>query len=261
VTTRSAAVVCFAIAFAGCGGGAYYDYDYSPAAVGLASGTADTADTATAGTPGETARTPRTATAPPAKPPAKEAAAPKPAPAPKAPAEFVKTLPPNPRSITDGLVRVRNWKALNWANPADVAPWRKKKSGDDVVLVVTLKGGKGDKTAVSRPVGIVADAKGQLRMDVYNGGPKGVEIAFAVFASVDRVYSESVAKKLKPGWNRVAFDLSASTFKSAASEWKNNTKLWGAGDVRELAILFYSDKPTAFAIDGIEVDGKVTETR
>ena len=181
-------------------------------------------------------------------------------PAPTDPAEFVKVLPANPGSTSDGLVRSRDWKTLPWANPAEVSPWKKKKSGDDVVLVVMSKGGEGDKTAVSRLVKIAADATGEIRIDVYNAGPGAARIAVGVFASVDRVYSESLARDLKPGWNRVAFDLSAETFKTAASEWKNTAKLWGPDDLREIVILFYHDRPAAFAIDGVEIDGKVTET-
>ena len=256
MSTRQAVVIGLAVVFAGCGGGAYYDYDYSPAAIGVSTDGAGATGTAEA-TPTTPTTTRTTAT----KPAAKPKTGVKSAPLPKDPAELVKSLPANPRTIPDGLVRSRDWKALNWANPAQVSPWKKRKNGDDVVLVVTTRGGKGDKTAVSRAVGIAADTKGELRMDVYNAGSKEVPISFAVFASVDRVYSESVTQKLKPGWNRTVFSLSASTFKTASSEWKNNTKLWGAGDVREIAILFYSDKPAAFVIDGVEVDGKVTGTR
>jgi hypothetical protein len=260
VSAREAVVVGLAVAFAGCGGGEYYDYDYSPAAIGASTG-ASTGVDGTVGTAGAAETTPTTRTATAAKPATKPKAATKAAPAPTDPAELVKSLPANPRTITDGLVRSRDWKALNWANPAQVSPWKKRKSGDDVVLVATTSGGKGDKYAVSRAVGIAVDTKGELRMDVYNAGSKEVPVAFAVFASVDRVYSESVTKKVKPGWNRVVFSLSASTFKTASSEWKNNAKLWGAGDVREIAVLFYTDKPASFVIDGIEVDGTVAGRR
>ncbi len=242
MSARTVAVVGIVAALAGCGGGAYQDLDYSPAAVVDAAGEAA-----------------KTGSAARVQPPAEDKTPAKPAVMPKDAAEFVKALPANPRKMSDGLARNRGWNALNWANPADVSAWRKQKSADDVVLVVLLKGGDKDKAAVSRPVDIAADADGELRMDVYSAASQEVPIAFAAFASVDRVYSESAPQSLKPGWNRVVFDLSAPTFKTAASEWKNDTKLWGADDVREIAILFYLDKPAAFAIDGIEVDGKVTE--
>jgi len=235
VTARGSAVIGLAVLFAGCGGGGFYD-DYSSANAAFTAADAQVMDV------GE------------------EEASPTPGPAPTDPAEFVKSLPANPRSISDGLVRSRDWKTLPWANPADVSPWRKKKGGDDVVLVVMSKGGKGDKTAVSRLVRVAAEATGEFRIDVYSAGPGAARIAVGVFASVDRVYSESMARDLKLGWNRVVFDLSEETFKTAASEWRNTSKLWGPDDLREIVILFYHDGPAAFSIDGIEIDGKVAET-
>jgi len=229
VTARGFAVIGLAVLFAGCGGSGFYD-DYSSA---TAASTAVDVQVMDVG---------------------EEEAPSTPGPAPTDPAEFVKVLP------ADGLVRSRDWKALPWANPADISPWKKRKGGDDVVLVVMSKGGEGDKTAVSRLVRIAAEATGELRIDVYNAGPDTARIAVGVFASVDRVYSESLARELKPGWNRVAFNLSAETFKTAASEWKNAAKLWGPDDLREIVILFYHDGPAAFAIDGVDIDGKVTET-
>jgi len=235
VSARRSAAIGLAVLFAGCGGGGFYD-DYSSATSGPMAADVQ------------------------AMPAGVEETPPAFGPAPTDPAEFVKNLSANPAGTSDGLVRSRDWKTLPWANPADVSPWKKRKDGDDVVLVVMSKGGEGDKTAASRLVRVAAEATGELRIDVYYAGPGAAKIAVGVFASVDRVYSESMARDLKPGWNRVAFDLSAETFKTAASEWRNSAKLWGPDDLREIVILFYHDRPAAFAIDGVEIDGKMTET-
>lgn len=168
--------------------------------------------------------------------------------------ELVRTLPPNPSGSGDGLERSRAWKALDWANPAEVAGWKRSEGADDVVLVVRLKGGKRDKAAVSRPVDLALAKTGTLRMDVYNATARTIPVGFAVTASPDRVYSESIQKKASPGWSRVEFDLGANTYKSAASEWEHDVTMWGREDVRELIVLIYDPGTGDVALDRIQAD-------
>ena len=188
------------------------------------------------------------------------------------PKSFLKKIPANPVSGTpDGLARSRAWKVLDWANPAEVSPWKWRSAEDDVALIVKLDGGKLDKTALSRQLKLAVAEKGTLRMDVYNATMRHLPIAIAVFTSVDRVYFEGKRKLLRPGWNRVVYELTASDFKCASSEWKHTAAIWGKDDVREIVLLFYGTKAPAagvkaapagqraatLAIDNIQVDGKI----
>jgi len=188
------------------------------------------------------------------------------------PKTFLKRIPANPVSGTpDGLARSRDWKVLDWANPAEVSPWKWRSATDDVALVVKLDGGKLDKTALSRQLKLAVADKGKLRMTIYNATMRHLPIAIAVFTSVDRVYFEGKRKILRPGWNPVTYDLTASDFKCASSEWKHTAAIWGKDDVREIVLLFYGTKAPAagvkappagqkaatLAIDTIQVDGKI----
>ncbi|MHC4198710.1 MAG: hypothetical protein ACYSU0_01775 [Planctomycetota bacterium] len=188
------------------------------------------------------------------------------------PKTFLKKIPANPVSGTsDGLARSRDWKVLEWANPAEVSPWKWRSAADDVALIVKLDGGKLDKTALSRKLKLAIADKGKLRMDIYNATMQQLPVAVAVYTSVDRVYFEGKRKMVRPGWNRVTYDLGASDFKCASSEWKHTAAIWGKDDVREIVLLFYGTKAPAagvkappagqkaatLAIDSIQVDGKV----
>ncbi len=188
------------------------------------------------------------------------------------PKTFLKRIPANPVSGTpDGLARSRDWKVLDWGNPAEVSPWKWRSAADDVALVVKIDGGKLDKTALARQLKLAVAENGKLRMTIYNATMRHLPMAIAVFTSVDRVYFEGKRKILRPGWNRLIYDLTASDFKCASSEWKHTAAIWGKDDVRELVLLFYGmnapaagvkappagQKAATLAIDTIQVDGKI----
>jgi hypothetical protein len=168
--------------------------------------------------------------------------------------EFIRRLPANPMGEGDGFEKHREWSVVGWANPADVAAWKRQDAGDDVALIVRLKGGTKDKSAAIRSVEISLAKRGTLSMDVYNSSGRNVGIAFAVHASVDDVYSESTLLQAAPGWSRLSWDLAASTYKTEASGWENKVPIWGASDIRKLVLLFYDAKEVALAVDRIEAD-------
>jgi hypothetical protein len=169
---------------------------------------------------------------------------------------FVKGLPPNPLAGPDGLERDREWEPLTWDNPSSASVWKRAEGAADVVLVVGLNGGESDKAGVARGVSLSFAETGTLRMDVYNPTSRTIPVAFAAFSSVDRVYSESKAQKAGPGWNHLEFDLAASTYKTAASEWRHTARLWGPEDVVELVILFYDNGSVMLGVDRLEVDAE-----
>ena len=105
-------------------------------------------------------------------------------------------------------------------------------------------------------MGLAFAEKGTLRMDLYNDSDREIRVAFAVFASADRVYCESELRAVQPGWNHIVFDLSASTFKTASSEWKHTAKIWRREDVHELALLFYDKAGVTLVVDSIQIDAK-----
>ena len=123
-----------------------------------------------------------------------------------------------------------------------------------MLLLVKSAEGKHDKAAIKADVGLKLGGKGSLRLDVFNPTARKIPVAFAIFASDDRVYSESGTKPAKPGWNHLEWDLSASIYKTAATGWKYTSTLQRREDVREIVLLFYDKKGAALAIDGIEVD-------
>jgi hypothetical protein len=170
------------------------------------------------------------------------------------PAEFVKSVPANPRGAANGLEKHREWQALDWANPAQVSAWKRHASGDDVVLVVNLKGGGKDKAAVLRAAEIAVEKNGRFALDVFNPTDREINVAFAVFAGLEDVYSESIAKPAAAGWSHLEWDLAAKTFKSEASGWKNSTALWGTDQVKRLVLLFYDSGKATLVIDDIQVD-------
>ncbi len=129
-----------------------------------------------------------------------------------------------------------------------------RRAGEDVLLVVRLAGGEHGKAAITARVNFAFARKGGLRVDVYNATDRRILVAFWVFASDERLYSESKCVPALPGWNRLEYDLAASTYKTVASEWKHTSTLLGREDVRELAFLFYDGKAAALALDRIEVD-------
>ncbi len=175
--------------------------------------------------------------------------------------EFVKAMPPNPRAGADGLERHRDWGPLKWDNPCTASVWKRSGATDDVVLVVGLEGGASDKAAVARKVELAFAESGTLRMDVYNGTSRGIPVAFAVFSSVDRVYSEAKPAAAPSGWSRLEFDLGASIYKTASSEWKYTARLWGPEDVREVVILFYDGGVATLALDRVEVDAEARRSK
>jgi hypothetical protein len=64
-----------------------------------------------------------------------------------------------------------------------------------------------------------------LVLDVYNPGPPAL-LAFSAAYGANWDYTESPAVRLKKGWNyNVVFDFQSKVFKSAASNWKNNSPL------------------------------------
>jgi hypothetical protein len=167
---------------------------------------------------------------------------------------FVQEVPENPMGGGDGLEKHREWAVMNWANPAEASAWKRGQADDDVLLVVRLKGGQKDKVAIMREAELALAKTGTIRMDVYNSTSKKVDIAFAVHATVDDVYSESATQPARPGWNHLEWDLAGSTYKTEASGWKNTAQLWGGEEVKKLVILVYDSGQLTIAIDKIEAD-------
>ncbi|MHC4253605.1 MAG: hypothetical protein ACYS9X_31180 [Planctomycetota bacterium] len=190
------------------------------------------------------------------------------------PRGFLATVPPNTMGASaDGLARGGSWKVLDWGNPGNVSSPRWGRDAEDVALVVKLQGGTEDKTAVSRQLRLAVADKGTLRMDVYNATKRQVPIAIAIItvAGGERAFFESQRQALRPGWSRTTFDLSASTFECASSDWKHTAAIKDKDSVREIVLLFYGEKAPAagvkappagqkagtLAIDSIEVQGRL----
>jgi len=170
---------------------------------------------------------------------------------------FVKHLQPNPAAGADGLERFSGWKAQGWGNAAEVSAWGKSGRLQDVVITVKLVGGAQDKVAIQRPVKLRLAATGRLGVDVFNSTDHAIPVSFAVFASRDRVYSESAASPAAPGvWTHLDSDLAAKTYKNAASDWKHSADIWGRDMVTELLLLFYDKGEGMIVVDRLTVDAE-----
>jgi len=184
--------------------------------------------------------------------------------------EFLAAIPPSPRRAADaspaeGAARrldiLGDWEALEWGNPAKVRGHEFPSKGRKTLVVRPSAGARG-RTVVRLAESLPLAAKGTLRLDVYNATGREVPVAFGVWSGTDFVYSESRPQVALPKrWNHIEFDLAARDFKTADSGWKHGSPLVGAGDVREVAILFHGDDPGALAVENIEADVDATVKR
>ena len=160
------------------------------------------------------------------------------------------TLPKSP-AAAEGLEASAPWKALNWANPAELSVVTE---GGNVLMRLKAAGGKFDKVALSAVDKLSLAEKGEAAFHIYNPARKSLSIAFGVFVTQDRVYYESPAVEVGTGWKEVKFDLAASSYKCDSSKWEYKAALWKREDVRELVLLFYESGPFEAAVDGFRIN-------
>jgi len=130
------------------------------------------------------------------------------------------------------------WTNETWGNINPVA-LEVEQYEDAGALSITFKGGKHDKSAIVRPLGLSFATRGKLTMDIVNATTGSVKVAIALKTAK---YYESRWVPLKTGVNKgVTFDLRAGDYKSEATHWSPATKIANIENVEMLYILLYTD--------------------
>ncbi|MFH0771111.1 MAG: cellulase family glycosylhydrolase [Candidatus Omnitrophota bacterium] len=95
--------------------------------------------------------------------------------------------------------------------------------------------------------------KTALTFNLYNAGDAAT-VAAAISTGPNWLWYESVAQPINSGWNTLVFDLKADNWKSAASNWQNNTVISDLNQVKRVSIgVFGYSAPGSFYVDGIQL--------
>jgi len=82
-----------------------------------------------------------------------------------------------------------------------------------------------------------ASAKANFKFDVYNPASQVLALTVAISTGDSWMWHESLTKQINAGWNTVVFDLSSSTWKTAASGWANNVPITDLDKVKRINVL------------------------
>jgi hypothetical protein len=79
---------------------------------------------------------------------------------------------------------------------------------------------------------------------------KPLAVAIAVKTGSKYIFHESPQQLVKTGeeFHKLRFDLKAANFKSAASNWENNTAIADLNDVKEIQLLIYNGRQSGTLI-------------
>jgi hypothetical protein len=88
-----------------------------------------------------------------------------------------------------------------------------------------------------------------LEFDLYNADGAAAAVSLALSTGPDDAWHESPPVDLKPGANGLHFDLTASTFKTAAAQWKYEAALGTPNDARQLSIVVYPYRAGSVFVD------------
>jgi len=166
---------------------------------------------------------------------------------------------------TAGLTMVKTVELREWSSEApaytNAVSLQQGSEGQDKPLTISFSAGDKDKAAVRKSVGTLAvPAGGVLVLQVTNPNTFAVPLAIAVKTGKTWTYHESERVTVAPGGKapqQLVIDLAASTFKSEASQWKNNGAISGLDQVKELQICIYSQKqPGEIIVNAVDIRAK-----
>ncbi len=142
-----------------------------------------------------------------------------------------------------------------YSNPVDL---KVGEDGGQKNLSIAVKGGEKDKAAVCKAMtGIRLPAAAILKLRVANTGQVAVPMTIALKTGNGWTFHESERVSVKPGTQDIAFDLSASTFKSEATGWKNTGAIADLGHPRELQLGIYNGKAeVTLVVSGLVAEAK-----
>jgi len=129
------------------------------------------------------------------------------------------------------------WSVEGWGNPGAVdhldAKTRK------LMKLIFVPAGK-EKAAFRHSTGMGLPKNGKFTLQVYS--EKSVDVSLALSTSEAYIYHEAKRVAVKPGWNKLEFDVSAKMWKTASSEWNYTQEIESPGDVRAVDLLVYNQK-------------------
>jgi len=152
----------------------------------------------------------------------------------------------------DGLAAQSGWKVQAWGNRAEVSLAGARR---DRALVVEAESGEKGKVALRLDRRLLAKREAPAVLAAYNTGREPVKVALGFGVSNRLVYYESTPQVARGGWNRLAFDLTAGTFKTQATGWKHEAALPKPLDVRQVYVLVYNgNAPTVVYLRGLHLE-------
>ena len=129
---------------------------------------------------------------------------------------------------------------MTWANKNSRATnYLDKRKGDNKMLVVDMRSGRGRKTAIKRRMRIDLSKKKKISMMIFNPNNRPVFVALAIETS--NGFHETRKVQIKSSrWNdKVTFSLVDKKWKSKATNWAYKTKLKGVNRINSIILMIY----------------------
>ena len=159
----------------------------------------------------------------------------------------VSTTPTPPKVLptVQGGLESKGWdnEALQWSNPVKPQVINiVTEAGNTPALKIDFSAGDKDKATIKRSARLTIGQDSMLTFQAQNSSEKPLSIAIAVKTGSKYLFHESPQQLIKTGeaFQKIKFDLKSPNFKSAASNWENNTPVADLNDVKEIQILIYN---------------------
>jgi hypothetical protein len=161
--------------------------------------------------------------------------------------------PPKVLPTVQGGLESKGWdnEALQWSNPVKPQVINiVTEAGNTPALKIDFSGGDKDKATIKRSARLTIGQDSVLTFQAQNSSEKPLSIAIAVKTGSKYLFHESPQQLIKTGeaFQKIKFDLKSANFKSAASNWENNTPVADLNDVKEIQILIYNGQQTGTLI-------------
>ncbi len=129
------------------------------------------------------------------------------------------------------------WLVEGWGNPGAVDHVDAKKC--KLMKLIFVPAGK-EKAAFRHNTGMGLPKNGKFTLQVYS--EKAIDVSLALSTAPAYIYHEAKRVAVKPGWNKLEFDVSAKIWKTASSDWNYTQDVESSGDVRAIDLLVYNQK-------------------
>ncbi len=153
---------------------------------------------------------------------------------------------PKAPAVADGL-ESRGWEAESnqWSNPVTTQTITiEGTQGTNQVIEVSFEPGDKDKAAIKRALrGMTIGDNTELSVYLFNRTGKPVRLAVALKTG-NWMFHESMPVQVPADetWQEVRFDLTATSWKSQASNWAHTAAVNNLSDPKEVQILIYNGK-------------------